>query len=232
VTAYISAADDAQTTAAVADHARTVSREGVHCELLRAGRTDEKLFIVPGLEGNPTELTGLVSALVGPQEVYAVAPLLTDAEHRPLVDIERMAHLMVQAVREQQPSGPYRLGGFSFGGLIALEMAQQLRSDGDRVEALFLIEAVYDERYWPRRIWLRALARRTYRHLRRIGRKRPTSALAELRLRGVHLTQRVMRRNVEAPDPLRGETTDGVTLGGRARGQRSADTARVSTMAG
>jgi thioesterase domain-containing protein len=217
VTASISAAGDAQTTAAVADHPRTVSRDGVHCELLRAGRVDEKLFIVPGLEGDPTELTALVSALAGPQEVYAVAPLLTDAEHRPLVGIERIAHLMVQAVRERQPSGPYRLGGFSFGGLIALEMAQQLRSDGERVESLFLIEAVYDERYWPRGIWLRALARRTYRHLRRIGRMRPTSALAELRLRGVHLIQRVMRRNVEAPDPLQAATMDAVTLGGRAR---------------
>lgn len=216
MTASISAAEGAQATAAAAGHPHAVSRDGVHCELLRAGRTDEKLFIVPGLEGDPTELTGLVSALVGPQAVYAVVPRLTDAE-RPPMGMERIAHLMVHAVREHQPSGPYRLGGFSFGGLIALEMAQQLRSDGERVEALFLIEAVYDERYWPRGIWLRALARRTYRHLRRIGRMRPTSALAEVRLRGEHLIQRVMRRNVKAPDPLRVETTDGVTVGGRAR---------------
>ena len=217
MTASISAADDAQTAAAVADPPRTVSRDGVRCERLRAGRTDEKLFIVPGLEGDPTELIGLVSAIVGPQEVYAVAPLLTDAEHRPLVGMERIADLMVEAVREHQPSGPYRLGGFSFGGLIALEMAQQLRMDGELVETLFLIEAVYDERYWPRGIWLRALTRRTYRHLLRIGRMRPASALAELRLRGVRLIQRVMRRNIDAPDPLRAETSDGGTLGGRAR---------------
>ena len=217
MTASISETEGTQTAAAVAESPRTASRDGVRCERLREGRTDEKLFMVPGLEGDPTELIGLVSAFVGPQEVYAVAPLLTDAEHRPLLGIERIADLMVKAIREHQPSGPYRLGGFSFGGLIALEMAQQLRMDGETVEALFLIEAVYDERYWRRGIWLRALARRTYRHLLRIGRMRPASALAEVRLRGIRLIQRVMRRNIDAPDPLRAETADGATLGGRAR---------------
>jgi thioesterase domain-containing protein len=217
MTASISAADNAKAAAAVADPAHSVSPDGVRCELVRAGRTDEKLFIVPGLEGDPTELTGLVSAIVGPQDVYAVAPLLEDAGHPSLMSMECIAGLMVKAVRQHQPTGPYRLGGFSFGGLIAVEMAQQLRADGEMVEALFLIEAVYDERYWPRGIWLRALVRRTYRHLLRIGRMRPASALGELRLRGVRLIQRVMRRDLDAPDPLRAETSDDATIGGRAR---------------
>jgi thioesterase domain-containing protein len=209
-------ADDAPAAGAVTDSACAASPDGVRWELLRAGRPDDKLFVVPGLDADPTELADLAAALVGPQEVYAIAPLLRDSEDRVLLTMQRMAELMVKAVRQLQPSGPYRLGGFSFGALIALEMAQQLRADGELVEALFLIEAVYDERYWPRGIWLRALARRTGRHLVRIGRMRPASAAAELRHRGTRLIQRVLRRNVNAPDRLRGEATDDITTADRA----------------
>ena len=51
----------------------------------------------------------------------------------------------------------YLLGGYSFGGLIALEVAQQLTAGGERVGQLFLIDAVYGERYWPRSVWLEPL---------------------------------------------------------------------------
>jgi hypothetical protein len=46
----------------------------VRLELLRAGRSDEALFLVPGLEGDPEELADLAAAITGPQAVYAVAP--------------------------------------------------------------------------------------------------------------------------------------------------------------
>jgi len=210
------AADGAQAAGAVADPSSTSSPNGVRLERLRAGRADETLFIVPGLDGDPAELTALVSAFTGPQEVYAVAPLPEDAEQRPVVGMERMAELILTAIREVQPSGPYRFGGYSFGALVALEMAQQLRAAGEAVEALFLIEAVYDERYWPRGIWLRALVRRTARQLLRIVRMPPAQATGELRLRGVRLIQRVMRRKTDAPDPLRLETSGEATVRGHA----------------
>jgi thioesterase domain-containing protein len=193
----------------------TFSRSGVRAEHLLAGH-QETLFVVPGLEGDPAELAPLVSKFTGPQDVYALVPLLTDAEQRPVTSVERIAELMVAVVREVSPSGPYRLAGYSFGGLIALEMAQQLRAAGHPVDALFLIEAVYDERFWPRRIWLRALTRRTGRHLVRIARMRPTSAVTELRMRGVRLSQRLVRRRTDTPDPLKAPT-DSTAMGSRAR---------------
>jgi hypothetical protein len=42
-------------------------------------------------------------------------------------------------MREVQPRGPYRLGGFCNGGLVAYEMARQLEQDGERLEFLGLI---------------------------------------------------------------------------------------------
>ena len=46
------------------------------------------------------------------------------------------------AIRSIQPRGPYRLAGFSLGGLIAYEMAQQLRATGEVVEMLFLLDSM------------------------------------------------------------------------------------------
>src|SRR4029077_3089557 len=42
-----------------------------------------------------------------------------------------------------QPDGPYFLGGYSFGGLVAYEMAQQLSARGQQVAFLGLIDAYF-----------------------------------------------------------------------------------------
>jgi thioesterase domain-containing protein/acyl carrier protein len=55
--------------------------------------------------------------------------------------IEDMARFYLQEVRALQPHGPYFLGGYCFGGNVAYEMARQLRSQGERVAQLLLIDA-------------------------------------------------------------------------------------------
>jgi thioesterase domain-containing protein len=193
----------------------TLVRNGVRAERLRAGSQDA-LFIVPGVEGDPAQLAAVVSAFKGPQEVYALTPLLADADGQPVTSVERMAELMAPVVRELSEYSSYRLAGYSFGALVALELSRLLREDGQRVEALFLIEAVYDERFWPRRIWLRALTRRTGRHLVRISRMHPTKALAELRMRAQRLTHRVIRRGGDDSDRLVLLGTDVTAMSSRA----------------
>ncbi|MCP4591291.1 MAG: alpha/beta fold hydrolase, partial [bacterium] len=59
-----------------------------------------------------------------------------------LTTIGEMAEHYVEAVREVQPEGPYRLGGWSMGGLIALEMARRLTERNQRVERVVLIDSV------------------------------------------------------------------------------------------
>jgi thioesterase domain-containing protein len=212
VTASVTAGDAGEAGAAADIRAPGTSPDGVRLARLRAGRGDEVLFLMPGLEGVLDELGPLVTACTGPQEIYAVAPLPEDAQHRPVADVERMAELVVAAIRRIQPSGPYRLGGYSFGGLVTLEAARQFRAAGENVEALFLIDAVYDERYWPRGIWLLALLRRTAWQLSRIVRMPPARAVGELRRRGRRLVRRVMRRTSVAPESLHAEADDTTTL--------------------
>jgi amino acid adenylation domain-containing protein len=55
--------------------------------------------------------------------------------------VETMAAGYVAAVREVQPAGPYLLGGWSLGGVVAYEMARQLREAGEEIELLALIDA-------------------------------------------------------------------------------------------
>ena len=54
--------------------------------------------------------------------------------------LERLAANHVAEIKEIQAVGPYRIAGFSFGGIVALEIAQQLRAAGDEIELLFLLD--------------------------------------------------------------------------------------------
>src|SRR6185295_7366109 len=54
--------------------------------------------------------------------------------------IEEMAALYLSELRRIQPEGPYRLGGWSMGGLIAFEMARQLESAGQELDLVVLID--------------------------------------------------------------------------------------------
>jgi thioesterase domain-containing protein len=63
-------------------------------------------------------------------------------DHRALPDqtVAAVARRNIAAMRAVDPAGPYRLLGYSFGGAVALEMAQQLTDAGDDVELLALLE--------------------------------------------------------------------------------------------
>ncbi|MFY2563331.1 thioesterase domain-containing protein, partial [Corallococcus terminator] len=63
-----------------------------------------------------------------------------DGELPPFQSLQEMAALYVQAVRTVQPHGPYRLGGWSLGAVVAYEMARLLKQQGEPVEVLALIE--------------------------------------------------------------------------------------------
>jgi thioesterase domain-containing protein len=176
---------------------------GVGLEALRVASVGETLFLFPGGAGDPEELSVLVDAVEECKRVHALAP---DYGPSPVPRIEEIAERAIGAIRERQATGPYLLGGYSFGGLVALEVARCLTAEGERVGQLFLIDAVYGERYWPRSVWLRALARRTGWHLSEISRMGPTAATRELGLRSKRLAGRLRVRQSPAPGPPPSDT--------------------------
>jgi amino acid adenylation domain-containing protein len=71
---------------------------------------------------------------------YGIRSLGLHGEEDLPARMEEMAATYVAAVREIQPRGPYQLGGWSVGGLVALEMAQQLLAQGESINILALLD--------------------------------------------------------------------------------------------
>ena len=75
----------------------------------------------------------------GPEQPFYVLEPYTFSEHEGAPTLEAIAKAHVEAMRGVQPHGPYRLGGFCNGGLLAYEMARQLERKGEQVEFLGLV---------------------------------------------------------------------------------------------
>jgi acetoacetyl-CoA synthetase len=94
------------------------------------------------------------------------------------LSVDEMAASYLSAVRERQPHGPYRLLGFSFGGVLAYEMAQQLRCAGETVALLVLLDSILPEALtWSRPRW-------AWRRIKRASKRRREAVRRALASRG------------------------------------------------
>jgi len=98
------------------------------------------LFLVHALGGNVLFYRELVQYLEPNQPVYGIQAQGLDGKQAPCNSIVEMATHYLQEIRQIQSSGPYFLGGFSFGGMVAFEMAQQLYTKGEKVALLALFD--------------------------------------------------------------------------------------------
>ncbi|HEV7514934.1 MAG TPA: thioesterase domain-containing protein, partial [Thermoanaerobaculia bacterium] len=103
--------------------------------------TERPLYLVHPVGGNVLCYAELARGLGENQPVYGLQSLGL-AGGAPQETVETMAASYVAAVKAAQPEGPYRLGGWSIGGVIAYEMAQQLRASGDEVALLALLDSL------------------------------------------------------------------------------------------
>ncbi|SFH00171.1 amino acid adenylation domain-containing protein, partial [Duganella sp. CF458] len=98
------------------------------------------LFLVHPGEGEVGYARELAPWLPSDLPVYGLAAKGFGIGEAPLYAVEQMAASYVQEIRKVQPHGPYRLAGWSAGGTIAYEMAQQLVGADEEVEFLGLID--------------------------------------------------------------------------------------------
>jgi thioesterase domain-containing protein len=99
------------------------------------------LFLIHPLAGLVFPYYELALHLGPDQPVYGLQSIGIAGEASPLNQIEAMAGHYLTAIRQVQPEGPYQLAGWSFGGKVALEMAQQLQKGGESVALLAIIDA-------------------------------------------------------------------------------------------
>ncbi len=101
-------------------------------------------FCVHAVGGQVLSYVSLAQKLGPDQPFYGLQAVIPDHSDEPLSRIEDLAAFYVAAIREVQPHGPYLLGGWSMGGAIAFEMAQQLSRSDEQVALVVLLDSYLD----------------------------------------------------------------------------------------
>jgi amino acid adenylation domain-containing protein len=134
-------------TATVEELAQAIRQEGWEAPWsplvpIRAEGTRKPFFSIHGADGGVLFYKKLASLLPDDQPFYGVQALGQDGSRIENKSIGEIAALYVGEVRRVQPQGPYYLGGYSFGGVVALEMAQQFIAGGEKVGLVALFDTV------------------------------------------------------------------------------------------
>ena len=107
---------------------------------IQRGRFKQPFFLVHPVGGHVYFYRDLVRYLGPDQTVYGIQAQGVDGGTDAFTQVEEMAAHYIEALHVLQPEGPYFLGGSSFGGTVAFEMAQQLNVLGQKVALLALID--------------------------------------------------------------------------------------------
>lgn len=107
---------------------------------LQPGGSQPPLFLVHGVGGGVLNYRLLAELLGTDQPCYALQASALAGQSHQAESIPEMASRYLAEIRTVQAAGPYYLGGQSFGGKVAYEIAQQLRADGERVALVALLD--------------------------------------------------------------------------------------------
>ncbi len=117
--------------------------EGIPDSLVLIQKGDSKsppIFLIHPVGGHVYFYRSLCMAIGKNKTVYGFKSMGLQKGREPHVSIEEMASFYKKDLKKIQPDGPYFLGGASFGGMVAFEMAVQLSRQGDSVPFLCLID--------------------------------------------------------------------------------------------
>ncbi len=165
------------------------------------------IFFFPGLGGHPVTFATLAEHLGPNQPCFGLTVPGLDGKTKPLTRVEDITAAMLQNVRLVQPQGPYQFVGYSFGGLLAYEAAQQLTAAGETVSLLAIYDTFTPDGRKSRPAWQRLILH-LYLLIARPGRLQ-------------YLRDRVKRRQTLAeaeadpiePIPKAGSTVDTKLIG-------------------
>ncbi|MEX3937770.1 acetoacetate--CoA ligase [Paraburkholderia phymatum] len=150
----------APTIAALAAEIRSEVRSTVSQTLVRMrDGAGMPVFWIHSIAGTVMECLRVVGAMKSPRPFYGLHAKGVNGDEEPLRDVSEMASSYIREIRKVQPHGPYTLIGYSFGGLVAFEIAQQLHRSGERIGLLCLLDTHVNDGCLPWRDWLSYQAR-------------------------------------------------------------------------
>lgn len=97
------------------------------------------VFSFHGVGGNVLNYVSLLPALDKERPLVGVQSMALNQDSK-FYTIEEMAAFYLKEIKSYQPVGPYYLSGGSMGGIVALEVAQQLKAQGDVIEKLVMFD--------------------------------------------------------------------------------------------
>ncbi len=107
------------------------------------------LYVVHGANHNVLMFNALAHRLDKDQPVFGLQSRGLSGVDEPHDSIDQMAADYIAEIIARNPNGPYALGGFSYGGIVAYEMARQLRAQGKEVTILAQFDTyVYPSYYY------------------------------------------------------------------------------------
>jgi amino acid adenylation domain-containing protein len=125
--------------------------------LLKPSEHKLPLFCVHPLGGNLFDYYTLSKKLDPQRPIYGLQPRGIDGKQQPNDRIEDMASYFIQVIQTVQQQGPYFILGYSFGGIVAFEIARQLTKQGEKVAFLGLVDIrcpIIPELATPFREWI------------------------------------------------------------------------------
>ncbi|WP_250126451.1 non-ribosomal peptide synthetase [Chroococcidiopsis sp. CCMEE 29] len=108
--------------------------------------TKKSLFCIHSSSGSADSFIQLSRYIGSDQPLYGLQSRGLDHEQKIIPTIEAMASHYIEAIHTVQPMGPYHLCGWSMGGIVAYEMAKQLKSRGQEVGLIALLDIMADDR--------------------------------------------------------------------------------------
>jgi aspartate racemase len=108
--------------------------------MIQPGSTKPPLFCVHAVWGTVLFYQKLVRYLEPDQPFYALQAQGLDGKQVPCTSVKEMAAHYIKEIRTVQPEGPYFIGGYSFGGWVAFEIARQLHAQGQEIALLTLFD--------------------------------------------------------------------------------------------
>ncbi|HEX8411741.1 MAG TPA: amino acid adenylation domain-containing protein [Thermoanaerobaculia bacterium] len=109
---------------------------------LQTGGSKRPFFCIHGVGGNILNYRALAQHLGPDQPFYALQARGLDGNEQPITSLQEMVRVYLEEVRRVQPRGPYLLGGMSFGGVAAFEMALQLQEVREEVALVALFDSM------------------------------------------------------------------------------------------
>jgi amino acid adenylation domain-containing protein len=107
---------------------------------IHPGGSKPPLFFLPSIVGQAEYFRRMVKFLGPDQPVLAVGFPDAHQSPRPFATLEELAEWCVERIREARPVGPYGLAGYSFSGMLAYEVARQLRTTGSEVRLVAILD--------------------------------------------------------------------------------------------